>query len=318
MSRKLMRVPMDFKWPLNKVWDGYLNPHVVEKCRACRGCGYSPLAALFHDQWYNAPYYTGDDRGEAMRPFVPFDPVEYGAEPLRIDDPHFVEVTKRKIAWSAELNGYDWYARHGGLEVELRRMHAMWSQQWSHHLIQADVDALLAADRLWDFTRNARDGGQALVRAVRMGFHDTNSWLPESNRYRPTAAEVNRWSMSGMAHDSINSWICISARCKREGVFTNCAWCDGTGEYWSSDDARAVHDSWEPTEPPTGPGFQLWEDCSEGSPVSPVFASLDELCEYAETNCTTFGTTNFVSRYRWKEMLEDDHVYHQEGNNIFI
>ena len=32
--------------------------------------------------------------------------------------------------------------------------------------------------------------------------------------------------------------------------------------------------------PPKGEGFQLWETTTEGSPVSPVFETLDELCEW--------------------------------------
>ena len=27
MGRKLMRVPLDFAWPLKKVWKGYINPY---------------------------------------------------------------------------------------------------------------------------------------------------------------------------------------------------------------------------------------------------------------------------------------------------
>ena len=31
-----MRVALDFEWPLDKNWVGYVNPHYVE-CRWCRG-----------------------------------------------------------------------------------------------------------------------------------------------------------------------------------------------------------------------------------------------------------------------------------------
>jgi hypothetical protein len=47
-------------------------------------------------------------------------------------------------------------------------------------------------------------------------------------------------------------------------------------------------------------------------------SSLDELCAYAETHCSTFGTRNFISKEQWREMLDDGFVYHQEGGNIFI
>jgi hypothetical protein len=37
MGRELKRVALDFKWPEDKVWEGYLNPH-YEKCHQCREC----------------------------------------------------------------------------------------------------------------------------------------------------------------------------------------------------------------------------------------------------------------------------------------
>ena len=42
-------------------------------------------------------------------------------------------------------------------------------------------------------------------------------------------------------------------------------------------------------DPPGGEGYQLWETTSEGSPLSPVFTSLESLCVWCERNATTFG-----------------------------
>lgn len=70
-------------------------------------------------------------------------------------------------------------------------------------------------------------------------------------------------------------------------------------------------------EPPEGEGFQLWETTSEGSPVSPVFKTLDELCEWCEDNATVFADFK-ASKEKWKEMLEKDFVHHKQGNFIFI
>lgn len=38
MGRKLMRVPLDFDWPMGETWKGYVNPHYVQ-CEKCRGSG---------------------------------------------------------------------------------------------------------------------------------------------------------------------------------------------------------------------------------------------------------------------------------------
>lgn len=70
-------------------------------------------------------------------------------------------------------------------------------------------------------------------------------------------------------------------------------------------------------EPPEGQGFQLWETITEGGPSSPVFETLDGLCEWCEINATTFGKSK-ATKEDWKNMLSDDFVYHNEGNVIFI
>jgi len=70
-------------------------------------------------------------------------------------------------------------------------------------------------------------------------------------------------------------------------------------------------------EPPIGEGYQLWETTSEGSPSSPVFATLDELCEWCEANATTFADFK-ASKEKWRSMLEARFVHHQDGNVIFI
>lgn len=80
---------------------------------------------------------------------------------------------------------------------------------------------------------------------------------------------------------------------------------------------KAEYDAWERTEPPRGDGYQLWETTSEGSPQSPVFATLEELSAWCETNATTFGY-NKTSAAEWKRMLAEDMVCHREGNMTFI
>lgn len=63
-------------------------------------------------------------------------------------------------------------------------------------------------------------------------------------------------------------------------------------------------EEWEGTDPPEGEGFQLWETTTEGSPQSPVFATLDELCAFAAEHCTTFAT-NRATAEQWRSMLDD-------------
>lgn len=340
MSRKLYRVPMDFSWPLNKTWGGYLNPYYAQ-CTDCPDCdnGYDRAggrpdanAALFHQQWYG---------------YVPFDPATYGAEPISQFDPAIWDLARANVDHApdyymtrgeqhahltfkaAAMDGFPGeerplvpfptFDRESAVRREARRLYRVcYRDQWCHHLIQADVEALLEADRLWHFTRVPRDGAQALVVAIRMAFHDTNSWLPEANGHHPTAAEVNAWSRGrGLGHDSLNAGICIEARCKREGVPWSCARCNGSGRVWPSEEIKRQCDEWKEEEPPVGDGYQLWEDCSEGSPVSPVFATIEDLCAWAEDHATTFASYK-ATKDEWRKMLDNDFVHAEVGNNLFM
>jgi hypothetical protein len=266
MGRQLRRVPLDFSHPIGVKWPGFLNPWYAYRkdCSACGGTGYSPMARLFQDQWYG---------------YVAFDAEEYGAVPLTIDSYTLRESVIQKLKWSQKLaddDGKPDYWTDGGrisfdvaVDREIDRMFGIWSGMWMHQLNQDDVDALVEAGRLHDFTSTwTREDG----------------WKLKDPPYRPTAEEVNAWGMFGMGHDSINSWVCIKARCEREGHPTGCTVCDGSGDHWTPSDAEHNADDWQEEEPPTGNGYQLWETVSEGSPVTPVFAVPERLAEWLVQN----------------------------------
>ncbi len=59
---------------------------------------------------------------------------------------------------------------------------------------------------------------------------------------------------------------------------------------------------WQPTEPPTGEGYQLWETVSEGSPISPVFASTEALAAWCEEQATLFARFK-LSQAAWQELF---------------
>lgn len=92
-----------------------------------------------------------------------------------------------------------------------------------------------------------------------------------------------------------------------------CQICHGHGIH---PDDVAASEAWEGTDPPTGPGYQLWEDTTEGSPVSPVFANLDELCQWCEAGATTFGSARATAA-EWKKMLDEGFVIHVEDDMVF-
>lgn len=57
----------------------------------------------------------------------------------------------------------------------------------------------------------------------------------------------------------------------------SCRVCNGAGDDPAK---RAAFEAWKKTPPPAGPGWQLWETVSEGSPTSPVFVSKDAFVQY--------------------------------------
>lgn len=280
MGREVKRVPLDFDWPLHKVWEGYLNPHydACEDCIHCGGNGYSTAARYFLDQWY------GNER---------FDPERYGVPPLRLDDPDLAAAVRRKVERD-ERDGTRRYTARGTLTLEAavqRETYRMWtihSNQWMHHLNQADVDALAAAERLVEFTHTwDREAG----------------WTPKDPPVRPTAAEVNRWALvAPPGHDSINAGVCIRARCEREGVRLHCRWCHGHGSLWESAEVHQQAEQWCSTEPPTGPAYQLWETITEGSPVSPPFERPEELARWLVAHPPTEGE-RVISYEQWLAFL---------------
>lgn len=53
--------------------------------------------------------------------------------------------------------------------------------------------------------------------------------------------------------------------------------------------------------PPYGEGYQLWENTTEGSPISPVFKSAKEFSEWCENNATAFADIK-ISKEEWLKL----------------
>jgi len=247
MGREIRRVPLDFDWPLNKTWEGFLSPDSLDgkDCPDCEN-GYSPQAKNLHDLWYG---------------HIPFDPTSTGSTPWRADTPAIRTRAERNVADAPDYYG----SGEPAVAREAQRLADHFNSGWLHHLSQDDVDALIKAGRLHDFTHTwTREDG----------------WQPKEPAVVPTAAEVNEWSLRGFGHDAINASVVVSARCEREGVNATCQTCDGHATIEAYPGQRADAEAWEPTDPPNGDGWQLWETVSEGSPISPVFATSDELASW--------------------------------------
>lgn len=203
MGREIKRVALDFDWPLEARWKGYLNPYRAHECRTCNRTGLNPASQAIAESFY--PHQCGGDRQRA----------------------------------------------------------------WHDKITQDEVQALVDHNRLHDFTHEHVPG---------------KGWQPKDPPVVPTAELVNsvqRGDRSGLlGHDGINRWILIETRARRLGVWGHCAVCGGSGEIWCDPKFEKLCEEWKAIEPPAGEGWQVWENVSEGSPVTPVFATEAELVEY--------------------------------------
>lgn len=247
MGRELRRVPLDFDWPIDETWEGFLNPlYVAKKCAACDGTGLSPAGKRCRDLWYG---------------YAPFKPEDRGSTPFLPKDEAVLAIATRNVTRSPE-----YYGTHAdAIPNEAARLCQHFNKGWSRHLNDDDVAVLVKAGRLMDFTHT---------------WSPENGWQPKDPLYIPTAREVNIWSISGMGHDSINQWKCAEAECERLGEPYECSACAGAGDIWPSAEAEKAYEDWQPTPPPAGVGYQIWETVSEGSPISPVFATPEALAKH--------------------------------------
>jgi hypothetical protein len=257
MGREVKRVPVDWDWPVGQTWQGYLMPDSLGEtpCRPCDGSGYSPHARHLHDLWYG---------------YAPFRPEDNGSTPLTPKTPAVRAFAERNVQRAPDFYGQG----EAAVVREAMRLANMWNGQWSHHLNADDVAALVEDNRLWDFTRRwVKDEG----------------WVPLDPPVVPTPEEVNMWHIASFGHDAINASTAVRARCERDGQEVLCSHCAGHGSMEAYPGQRAEAEAWERTEPPTGEGWQLWETVSEGSPISPVFATAEDLAQWLTTPAARRG-----------------------------
>lgn len=247
MGRELKRVPLDFAWPVNKVWSGYLMPEHLHSipCESCDQSGYNPATKQIADD-----FYDHDNLGQTWT-------YDYGFAP----DGSRAERPPWRIIGT--------------------------TRKWCNSITQDEVQALVDAGRLYDFTHTWEKG---------------KGWQRRADGYIPTADEVNDWNARGIGHDGINRWKLVEARAKRLGVYGLCEHCGGDGYTFRDEPHKAAHEAWTRTEPPTGDGYQIWETVSEGSPISPVFATPEELARHMAG--TKWGADDGTPYETWLKFIK--------------
>jgi hypothetical protein len=141
---------------------------------------------------------------------------------------------------------------------------------WRDKISQDEVDNLLANSYLRTWVPNP-DGGRGRWEA-----------LPR------TAEEVNASQRGLNGHDSGAMHTLVRYRCERLGLPFYCDTCHGDGHLGTPEQV-AAQEAWEPTDPPVGDGWQLWETTTEGSPKSPIYATSAELVDWMTTHPCGFA-----------------------------
>ena len=83
-----------------------------------------------------------------------------------------------------------------------------------------------------------------------------------------------------------------------------CPTCAGQGEHEKYPGQRAEREAWEPTDPPVGEGWQLWETVSEGSPISPVFPAKEGLVDWLCSPAYTWGASSPMTREQAEQFVD--------------
>src|SRR3990172_2402065 len=187
MGREIRRVPMDFDWPLNKVWQGFINPHWKKHCDclACDRGGYSPDAKFLHEMWYSTQA----------------EQIDFGA---------WRSYNILAVPDAARLRSMGWNETVIGNIERARRLGLRYLCHWSDKLVEEDIIALVEDGRLLEFKST---------------FVTGKGWVKKDPPVVPTPDAVNAWSGRGMGHDDINEYCCIRARCMKRKIKIECEVC---------------------------------------------------------------------------------------------
>ncbi len=198
-----------------------------------------------------------------------FRPEDNGSTPFTPETPNVRRFAERNVASAPDYYGSGEYA----IVREAQRLCNLWNPALCHHLNQEEVEHLFNEGRLREFETC------------------------------PDARTLNEAYLFGMGHCSTNQWIITKFRCEKAGVDVCCEHCGGDATVWESDEFRKKAEDWVREEPPKGDGWQMWETTSEGSPISPVFATPEELAGWlANTKASSMGS-NTATYEQWMGMI---------------
>lgn len=113
MSRKARRVPLDFDWPVEEIWSGYLRPNELDlpTCTDCDGSGSGPLARYLDRTFYANDLPLGLSRLYRWDDKITQDEVDMLVAAHRLDGWGLfdrVEVVPPRVDEDGDEVRYDW------------------------------------------------------------------------------------------------------------------------------------------------------------------------------------------------------------------
>ncbi|MDO8598606.1 MAG: hypothetical protein Q7S02_00695, partial [bacterium] len=232
--RTVKRVPLDFRWPYDKLWRGYVNrwaDRVVRECRHCHGTGYNEKTHRLE-----LDYYDHDGFGHTRQ----------WVDDITLDE---IEALARKLRFSHVT--HDWVEGHG-LVPKRWETKGWWCQYCGESVPQLSSEHHTGLCSCGGYER----------KMLLLDGDDIRLHMPSIDQ------AVRR--RGPMGFDGIDRLIRIEARAKRLGFWGRCKRCRGKGEKINRRRKHAVkkYFRWRSFDPPKGSGWQLWQTTSKGSPCS--------------------------------------------------
>lgn len=244
MGREIRRVPLDFNWPLNKVWEGFLNPlgkPCPENQKTCFGG--STAAAQWVDVITRFLVTVADDALDGGKR------KERGGlwpHPYLVEMPTAPRYDIPRSTPQEQL---------GPIFAERQRNPAKYVIPPSKDLAEL-LSALM--------TKEGHPEGS-------FGFMGTGAaWYIQKAIFAAAGVDPETWG--------------------------RCPVCKGEGR---DPAVKEAYDAWKETPVPEGPGWQLWETVSEGSPISPVFPTREAFVEYLMSKGSTRSAAEAFTESGW-------------------
>lgn len=150
------------------------------------------------------------------------------------------------------------------------------------------------------------------LRAISYGGNHSRTDPRPGRQFAEFADGISQQSSTFLGRDSYRMQTALIAAAGLPEDWGLCPTCNGHASVEAYPGQRAEAEGWQPTEPPSGEGWQMWETTSDGSPMSPVFSTPDELAAWlAESGASLFGSTT-APREQWYRIITGEDFAHVE------